>query len=127
MRIPRGFPAALLAVLICSNIIALPDHMKVLRNGHTGGYIAAAPFIRAQLVSLSQIPARPALPYDAKYASESEIIFYSYDPKKDMAANVKNYIILSPILNFLRSQKGLTYYQWQVDKEIIWRKTFSLE
>ncbi|HOU49679.1 MAG: hypothetical protein KBG22_03905 [Smithella sp.] len=109
-RVPQNVLAALLLVAIFANIIAIPYHKKVMRNSPFMHSVIASPFLRAELVSLSKItPTGPPLPYNARYASESRVSVYLFNPNLDMSTNLKYYINLSPIYNFLRSKKGLPY------------------
>ncbi len=86
------------------------------------GYDIASPFIRAELVSLSKtVPAGPALPYDARGASNSRILYYVLNPEMDLQKNVEFYINMSRINSFLRSEKGLPYNENWRNNEVNWK------
>jgi hypothetical protein len=110
-RIPKSALVALLTIAICANLVALPDHMKVRAGGPFAGYFISAPFLRAELVFISKtVPAGPALPYDARSASNSATKYYMLEPDKiDLQRSIEIYINTSRIYSFLRSEKGLPY------------------
>jgi len=105
--------------------------MKVIRSGPLFiGDSIAAPVLRANLVSLSKRkPVGPAFFYDSFSASNSNRYWFSIyrlleTGKFNMEAFTIDYMRMSRIYSFLRSKKGLPYYEnWYIPPKAFPRMT----
>jgi hypothetical protein len=107
-----------LALLLAFNLESLPTHYRLNTSGHMQGFIEAAPSMLSELKRLSRQPVGKgtAGKYDTErnrhVASVSNVL---RDPLNDLrtrgAVDVDAFLKSSRYLNFLRSKKGLDFYQ----------------
>jgi hypothetical protein len=117
-RFGRGAVWAVLVVLISFNVETLPDHFLVIGKGHLRGFIQATPSLLSELRRLRKEPAgqAPARKYDTQQSSKRyEVSTMLRNPMLDInmhaPIDVNAFLKSSRYVNFLRSKKGLDFYE----------------
>jgi hypothetical protein len=105
-------------VLLSFNVEALPDHFLVIGKGHLRGFIQATPSLLSELRRLRKEPAgqAPARKYDTQQSRERyEVSTMLRNPMLDInmhaPIDVNAFLKSSRYVNFLRSKKGLDFYE----------------
>jgi hypothetical protein len=112
-----------LGVLILFNLESLPEHLRIAQNGHLHGFIEATPEYLNKLKVLSHTPPASA-PLLKKYDTIKASQLYTANdmirnPMLDInfkgAVDGEAFAKTSRYMNFLRSKKGLSFYEpWDV-------------
>lgn len=117
-RFSRGVVWSVLVVLLGFNAESLPDHFLVIGKGHLRGFIQATPSLLSELRRLGKEPAGKATArkYDTQKSSEHyEASTMLRNPMMDInmhaPIDVNAFLKSSRYLNFLRSKKGLDFYE----------------
>jgi hypothetical protein len=116
-QLSRGVVWAVLAVLLAFNVESLPTHYRIYSIGHMQGFIEATPALLKELRRLRNEPARPAtVKFDTQKNRElADFSNMLRNPLIDINArgsvDVDLFLKSSRFVNFLRSKKGLDFYQ----------------
>jgi len=117
-RLSRVVVWAVLAVLLAFNVESLPTHYRINTTGHMQGFIEATPSLLSELRRLRKEPA--GKPTAAKFDTQKNCLLGDFsnmlrNPLNDISTHgsvdVEAYLKSSRYLNFLRSKKGLDFYQ----------------
>jgi hypothetical protein len=116
-QLSRSVVSGVLAVLLAFNVESLPTHCEINRVGHMQGFIEATPSLLKELRRLRNEPGKDgAVKFDAQKNRElADFSNMLRNPLGDINArgsvDVDVFLKSSRFLNFLRSKKGLEFYQ----------------
>lgn len=107
-----------LLCLVASNIYNLPKAMDALHGGTMEGYILATPYLKQAIRELERAPSGASTTLynegrNSTCALSPQSMIYNpyYDMVTSHTLNVQMFVYTSHFYNFLRSEKGLPFYQ----------------
>jgi hypothetical protein len=114
----RGLVWAVLAVLLAFDLESLPTHCRINGMGHMQGFAEATPFLLRELKRLREQPAEKTTAAKFDIEKNNRLGDFSNmlrNPLIDIntrgSVDADAYLKSSRYLNFLRSKKGLDFYQ----------------
>jgi hypothetical protein len=107
-----------LGIVVVFNVESLPEHFRIFKEGHEEGNIEASPFCIAEMKKISALKQTAVISskYDAAKSSElcqpeNMIRNPNSDINLNGAVNGELFVNTSRYINFLKSKKGLDFYE----------------